>query len=107
MTYSPGYYKDKARKERRRRLDPEGYAEARRRYARKARGIPEPTYPAPDNCECCGDLFVDEKSKHVDHDHKTGKFRGWLCHHCNVGIGLFSDSTRRLKSAIDYLRERT
>lgn len=40
---------------------------------------------------------------HIDHDHKTGKFRGLLCHACNFAIGLFNDNTDILKSAILYL----
>lgn len=41
----------------------------------------------------------------VDHDHKTGKVRGLLCHHCNVGIGSMMDDVKILKSAIRYLEE--
>lgn len=39
----------------------------------------------------------------LDHDHKTGKFRGYICHNCNRGLGIFSDSIDRLKKAIGYL----
>ena len=40
---------------------------------------------------------------HIDHDHATGKFRGLLCHSCNVGIGSLRDSVTILESAIRYL----
>lgn len=39
----------------------------------------------------------------IDHDHTTGKIRGLLCHHCNLGLGQFEDSPEFLKSAISYL----
>lgn len=39
----------------------------------------------------------------VDHCHKTGKVRGLLCRSCNLALGLVSDSTATLKSAIKYL----
>jgi hypothetical protein len=39
-----------------------------------------------------------------DHDHITGKFRGWLCHSCNRAVGNFNDNTDRLQSAIEYLK---
>jgi hypothetical protein len=39
----------------------------------------------------------------LDHCHDTETFRGWLCHHCNTGLGSFSDDLARLKKAVDYL----
>jgi hypothetical protein len=42
---------------------------------------------------------------HVDHNHMTGKVRGLLCHHCNVGIGHFEDNIVLLSNAITYLGE--
>lgn len=52
-------------------------------------------------CAICG-----KKNKRylcVDHDHKTGKFRGLLCDRCNQGLGSFQDNPNLLKSAIQYL----
>ena len=40
---------------------------------------------------------------HIDHDHRTGKFRGLLCGNCNRGIGLFADNAEYLQQAIQYV----
>lgn len=40
----------------------------------------------------------------IDHCHITGVFRGWLCHPCNAGLGLFSDEPDRLIAAGEYVR---
>jgi hypothetical protein len=39
----------------------------------------------------------------VDHNHKTNKNRGLLCHTCNSALGLFKDNTDLLEKAIKYL----
>jgi N12 class adenine-specific DNA methylase len=39
----------------------------------------------------------------VDHDHKTGKIRGLICHSCNKGLGFFKDNVNNLLNAIKYL----
>ncbi len=39
----------------------------------------------------------------VDHNHETDSFRGFLCHNCNRGIGVFQDDVLRLERAIGYL----
>ena len=40
----------------------------------------------------------------LDHNHETNKFRGWLCHNCNMGIGAFKDNIEVLYKAIEYLK---
>jgi hypothetical protein len=42
----------------------------------------------------------------LDHEHLTGEFRGWLCHHCNTALGLLQDSSDRCIALARYLREK-
>lgn len=42
---------------------------------------------------------------HMDHDHRTGKARKFLCRDCNHGLGNFKDDPRLLRAAADYLEE--
>lgn len=44
-----------------------------------------------------------KENAHLDHDHETNKVRGLLCSTCNIGLGLFRDNIKNLKSAIEYL----
>ena len=55
----------------------------------------------PKKCELCGSL-----SNRIcfDHDHETGKFRGWICHRCNATLGFVEDSEELLEKMINYLR---
>ena len=41
---------------------------------------------------------------HIDHDHKTGEFRGWLCRNCNTGLGSLGDTIEGLERGIKYLK---
>ena len=44
-----------------------------------------------------------ERNLPVDHDHKTNKVRGILCHNCNSMLGYARDNIEFLKEAINYL----
>lgn len=55
-------------------------------------------------CAICGNHYsTNRHGLQVDHNHKTGKVRGLLCHHCNTGIGNLRDDVRILEKAIVYL----
>ena len=63
-----------------------------------------PTRPKPEQCEVCGAFGKDlKKGLCYDHNHKTGKFRGWICGRCNFALGLVKDSKDILNMLIDYL----
>lgn len=56
------------------------------------------------NCQICGKSEDDcGQSLHLDHDHKTGKPREFLCYNCNTMIGQCDDNIDILKKAIGYL----
>tara|TARA_Y100000746_G_C15280321_1_gene357370 strand:- start:42 stop:623 length:582 start_codon:yes stop_codon:yes gene_type:complete len=56
-------------------------------------------------CPICSKVSVADKTRIVlDHNHKTGKVRGFLCESCNTGIGRFDDDIEILKKAIHWLQ---
>jgi hypothetical protein len=60
--------------------------------------------PPPDAGECpiCSKFTEDWV---LDHCHNKGSFRGYICRHCNSGIGLLGDSIQDLENAIKYLKK--
>jgi Recombination endonuclease VII len=70
-----------------------------REQKRVQRAGVKPTRPCPEFCEAnCG-----RKARCLDHDHKTGLFRGWLCNQCNLGLGLAKDDAGILCGMVLYL----
>jgi len=41
----------------------------------------------------------------LDHNHRTGAIRGWVCDSCNTGIGRFKDDIELIKSAMKFLEQ--
>jgi hypothetical protein len=56
-------------------------------------------HPTTRFCEIC-DM---EANLVWDHDHATGKHRGWLCNACNKMLGFAKDNKNTLSKAIIYL----
>lgn len=90
--------------ERELRRDPVKLRAKARRNSWKHNGLPTPTRPCPPLCELCGGPPT-ARALHLDHDKKTGAFRGWLCHYCNTNLGRFGDTIAGLEKAIAYLRK--
>lgn len=88
-----------------------GRASIRRRGLKQAFNITPETYAAMlmqqhGRCLICTTTEPGGqhgKHFHVDHDHATGKVRGLLCNHCNLGLGHFDDDLLTLKAAVSYL----
>ena len=56
--------------------------------------------PMSKGCDICG-----KKTKLVlDHCYENKTFRGWLCHHCNLAIGILGDNIEGLERAIRYVK---
>lgn len=86
-------------------------AEYRRQWKRDARvKLASRPYPASGRCDLCGEpetlcRFGKLQFLSFDHDHVTGKFRGWLCGHCNTGLGKFRDNPMLLRRAANYIED--
>ena len=89
-----------------RKNNPGRYTKRSRGYVMKRYGITTEEYDElfliqEGRCKICS--RVSEKALHVDHDHKTGRVRGLLCHRCNTSIGLMEESADNLKRMIEYI----
>lgn len=80
----------------------EANKDKRKAYMRKFRHSITPLRTEPDMCEVCGNPPT-SKGLHLDHSHELNKFRGWLCHYCNVAIGMAHDNPEILKKLAEYL----
>lgn len=43
----------------------------------------------------------------IDHNHKTGKIRGLLCHTCNSALGMLKENKDIVANLLRYLNEHT
>jgi hypothetical protein len=56
-------------------------------------------------CDLCEGDFTNN-TPYVDHNHQSGKVRGFLCMPCNVMIGYREKRALAWSRVEDYLRER-
>ena len=61
----------------------------------------------PFQCPICSKRTIAGVTSKVvlEHDHRSGKVRGWVCDSCNTGIGRFKDDTELLKRAIRFIEK--
>lgn len=66
---------------------------------------PVPTSESPYKCDCCGKDITTTRTIQLDHCHKKGIFRGWLCKECNISIGNLGDDIEGIFRVIKYLNK--
>jgi hypothetical protein len=97
------YVKHKARKQYQGRLG-QGKVQAKRAgYAPLKLSADELKYFIESHSGVCDFPLCAAPAKHIDHCHKTGKLRGYLCGGHNMALGLFHDSVEELVNAVFYL----
>lgn len=66
---------------------------------------PKPAIGERFKCPICHRDFKREHKNDVvlDHNHKTGAVRGYICGSCNASIGKFKEDINILKRAIEWL----
>ena len=59
----------------------------------------------PFECPICAKKTIAGVTSKVvlDHNHRNGKVRGWVCDSCNTGIGRFKDDINLIKRAIKFI----
>lgn len=65
--------------------------------------------PAPYDlfeCPICKKLSIPGVTANIviDHDHRTGWAREWICDSCNTGIGRFQDDPEMLEKISKYIK---
>ena len=93
--------------------------ECSKRQGQIAKELRKTVLPPPENHTC----FICERTEEeiksslryrkrkigsvwsLDHDHITGKFRGYICNKCNMALGNFNDNIDRIRRALTYLEK--
>lgn len=60
---------------------------------------------APFECPICAKKTIAGVTSKIvlDHNHRNGEVRGWVCDSCNTGIGRFKDDINLIKRAIKFI----
>ena len=57
--------------------------------------------PSSGDCPACGRYTT---AWVLDHDHKTDRFRGYICNACNVAFGKFDDDPSTMQRSLNWLQ---
>ena len=78
-------------------------AKARREYEKTHS---QPPMGKPFHCPVCEKTIIRQFQNDVvlDHSHKTGEIRGWVCRQCNSSIGMLNEDVNILQRAIKWLQ---
>jgi hypothetical protein len=80
-------------------------AASTRRYVAKKKKYVEctdyPPRPTDSKCSICHR----EAQLCLDHDHVTGKFRGYICRDCNMALGKLGDTVEAIRRVLAYLEQ--
>lgn len=66
---------------------------------------PQPPIGKPFHCPICDKTIIRQFKNDVvlDHSHKTGEIRGWICRQCNSSVGMMDENTTILERAIKWI----
>ena len=84
------------------RVEMEGVGVSR---ADKLKWLKKKPVNEPFECPICSKRTIAGITSKVvlEHDHRSGRVRGWVCDSCNTGIGRFKDDKKLLKMAINFI----
>ena len=84
------------------RVEMEGVGVSR---ADKLKWLKKKPVNEPFECPICSKRTIAGITSKVvlEHDHRSGRVRGWVCDSCNTGIGRFKDDKKLLKRAINFI----
>jgi hypothetical protein len=57
-------------------------------------------------CPICHDEVLGSYAR-LDHNHHTGKIRGWICDNCNTAIGKLKESSEVIQRAMEWIKNDT
>lgn len=92
-----------------RQRDPAGEKIKRREWQlSKLYGLSIPEFDAlwikqGEACALCVKPVPEERHRHVDHCHESGRIRGILCAGCNKALGVLGDTPESLMRAYEYV----